>query len=826
MKLKKRKWINVVTAIVSVCLVIFVNPLYTDAWWWSEEDTTDIVKFLQGHSDWLNYGSFFSVILHELGWILIKGLYNIASFLEGLIPQSLGLLDFLDDAGLEGITKAIINDLVVVLMVLTLVYIGFKTVIAKEPPNFKSVGVNIFISAFLILGMPTLMDTMEDISVKFYEATQTGDSGQVSSLSWSLIQDNTADLVYVADNGFDLISNGSTNTVKNALTPDIFKAVNLSELLTPEAIDDLETDNEDLKSLKYTLSSDGQGGYTALKIDGGLLSFFSDSFDPGYFRYPAKFIPIMVGLGALSVAYLFTLFVFATTIVEIGIKRVVGLFVFATDLESGQRTKKVVQDILNAFMLIAFTGLALKMYTIFLTFLGTQDINIVIYIIALISATFVLIKGSNTIMRYFGVDTGLKEGFGQLAGAFALGKSFSGLARKPLKHQSHRNKENPKDNLPNQGDNDPKSINDQKKNGNSGLKDKINSAGKTLGFMKNRGLSGMTEDAIKGTGEKLANGFKQKGKSISDYMSGIKGSWNEGVAQGKAIGESNKQKWDGKQKSVNDSGNAIEPLNNENSSFKNGLHQASGNGQLRTTGEDSIQSKNSVNGAPNALTNQSNSPTLQESKQTNGTGKSSEKVLGQMRFEDAMTANKNGTSNKGTTTARQMVTQDIQPISNSNGSVARQQVSQDVQLPTVSAPQQTTQRIRQQVDKVGYGNTDQIKQKVIQEVQQSATGNTEVKQRVVQQLDQANSATPQQVTQNVTQNVQEVLSSTSVPEGVPSSVQKVKQVVETTENQVAATHTEENKSKYFGSLFGETLDSYENKEKPKKSSRFDFIKKL
>ncbi|BDP56030.1 hypothetical protein EfmJHP36_05090 [Enterococcus faecium] len=37
------------------------------------------------------------------------------------------------------------------------------------------------------------------------------------------------------------------------------------------------------------------------------------------------------------------------------------------------------------------------------------------------NAVFVLIKGSGTVMRYFGVDIGLKEGYGQLASAFGMG---------------------------------------------------------------------------------------------------------------------------------------------------------------------------------------------------------------------------------------------------------------------------------------------------------------------------------------------------------------------------------------------------------------------
>lgn len=186
-------------------------------------------------------------------------------------------------------------------------------------------------------------------------------------MAWNLVKDNTADLVYVADKGFDRISNDAEGTVKNGLKPEIFTAVDMAEVITPDAIENIKTDNkvEDLESLKYTLSTDGQGNYTATEIKDGFLSFFSDNFKTGYFRYPAKFTPIIVGLIALAIAYLFTIFIFITTVIEIGYKRVVGLFVFATDLESGQRTKMVMQDILNAFLLIAFTGLSFRMYTIF-----------------------------------------------------------------------------------------------------------------------------------------------------------------------------------------------------------------------------------------------------------------------------------------------------------------------------------------------------------------------------------------------------------------------------------------------------------------------------
>ncbi len=455
-----RKKLFLVLGSILVFLVLFSVPI--SAAIWENAGEKDTVEFLTKYQDYLSYGNFLTVMFNSIGWLLIKGLFLLTNVFEGLLSDAMGLLNFLDDAGLKGIAGAIINDLVVALMVLTLVFLGFKTVIAKEPPNFKSVGVNIAFSAFLILGLPTLLDTMENVSVKFFDATQSGGNNeQISSLSWNLIQENTTDLLYVSSRGFSLLDEPSNKS--NGMTPDSFKIANLNALITSDTVSDAEGD--EIKHLAYKLDLDENGETIADEIKGSAFGFLSDNFDEGYFRYESKFIPIFVGLVALMVAYLFTLFVFITTIIEIGFKQIVGLFVFATDLESGQRTKMVVQDILNAFMLIGFTGLSLKMYVLFLTYLGKSDTNLLIYVVAIVSATFVLIKGSSTIMRYFGVDVGMKEGIGQLAGAFAVGRATAGGVKKlnNLSKNSNNGMSSPTDeareNLRESGAN-PTSIND------------------------------------------------------------------------------------------------------------------------------------------------------------------------------------------------------------------------------------------------------------------------------------------------------------------------------------------------------------------------------
>lgn len=774
MKSKKIKILIGVFLILGVSIVFNVNSVSASIWdsVWKNTGEQETIEFLQKYQDYLSYGSFPSSIGYWFGWLLIKGLFKMVSFLEGLIPDSLNLLDFLDDAGMQGIVKAVVNDLVLVLMILVLVYLGFKTVIAKNPPNFKSVGVNIFISAFLILGMPTLMNTMQDISLDFYDATQTGqNNGQIESLSWSLIQDNTADLLYVSSMGFSILDDPSG--VKNALTPETFKAANLNSLITPETIRNRNMEGTEIENLKYRLDTNENGEIVADKIEDSAFGFLSDSFDQGYFRYQTKFIPIIVGLGALAVAYIFTIFVFATTVVEIGFKQVIGLFVFATDLESGQRTKMVVQDIANAFMLIGFTGLSLKMYTLFLSFLGTKDPNFIIYTVAIISATVVLIKGSSTIMRYFGVDVGLKEGFGQLAGAFALGRGTANVARK-IKNSGKAG----------QAEDHMQSINNQNRalNHHGGLKKSINSTGKSFGYARTRGVGGIAEDVVKGTGEKMVGGLKNS-------VNSMKSQWTEGVDQGTTKGKMNQEKWNNKKmkgKSINDmaqSPNEMKKFDDSiiseqspTSSIKD--RQSTSGKQMSINDQEAKQkptmgSYSQENGVQDQPFTNSNKPgnTLQNQ---NAMTQSNEEILTKMKLEDAMNP-----KNMDATGTVKMKT-DI----DGNGEI-KQRVSESMsgdkgqKVNTIndqghSSLQNATQRVIQQIEKTSFSNPENAKQSIIQEVQKNSFGSNDVKQKVIQEIEKSNAATPQQLKQDIKQ----IFSTANVPNEVQSSVQKIIQEVQ------------------------------------------------
>ena len=712
---------------MTVVLAVFILPETVLAWW-GDDIPDGTVEFLKTHSDWLQKADILPVIGHMVGWGITKGLFFLVGILEGLVPQALDLKSFLESAGISSLATAVINDLVLALMILTIVILGIKTIVAKEPPKFKNVAVNVVVSGILIVGLPSLMNTMQDMAIDFYNGTQLSSEGEVESLSWGLIKDNTADLLYTArsDVGFGVIANGADEDgvqTKNTLTKGTFQDVNMNEVLTADAIE--ETDNSNLEPLKYQLAVDENNQYTAVEMDGNFLSFFSSGFDPGYFRFSVKFMPILVGLLALGIAYIFAIFTFISTIIEIGVKRVVGLFIFATDLESGQRTKMVVNDLMNAYLLIAFTGLSLRFYTIFLGYLSTQQPNIFIYIIAIVSATFILIKGSSTIMRYFGVDVGLKEGYGQLAGAFALGKGLASAGRN-MKNTAKSRKSGRSNG---DSDEDNLSINDK-------VKGAVSNLGQTAGYMKNRGIKGMMKDSVSAP-------IAAAGAGVKGYSDSLK----DGYAQGTEKAATNSKKFDGKDKtnSINngevDNNGKVERSNDFNDS-------ASTSTKPESMEQEINQSTNkSINGDPEAATQQLNRETknINDSQPLNGKQQQDRELKD---ISDSESLNDKQQINRevrtinepDSDTSRQQLDREFRNINDSQPMSEKQQLDREYRNINDSQPTADNQHLNREVRNVnadsiqGTNQNSPINRQVTEELRASQSQNNPVSRQVTEDL--------------------------------------------------------------------------------------------
>ncbi|MEJ9191216.1 hypothetical protein P4G81_15545, partial [Bacillus cereus] len=545
----KRVVITGVLTVTTLLLSLIFAPSAFAGWWTDivftvkDIDKAEVIAFLK--NDWIEYSNIFGSFLQACEGGIIRTLFRIASSLEGLIPETFSFFDILKDAGLNDFASSLMKGLFYALFVLVIVWLGFRTIIQHKPPRFKSVGVNIIIMIGLLGGLNEFMADLQKMSTDFYEEVTEGDKDD-GGLAWNLVKHNTADLVYLSTVGFDAIKTEDTKAVsdgqisKNNLNEEMYLKADLGDLISYEVVKKLkDNDNvaKETQFLAYKVTNNG-AEEDLESIEESFFNPFSDTFPSGYNRYPMKFGVLFWGLSALVVAYLFTLFVFIMTIFEIAMKKIIAPLVFVTDIETGEKTKMVIQDILRGFLLFAFTGISLRFYVIVVNFLADQDVNTFLYIVAMICLTTALIKGSESILKYFGVDVGLKEGknnlmsaIGTLATANGLRKGVGNMvkgAKNMMSGSGQTREDTPKrsemDSEDKDGNPSGEQKNNAKKNGLQGKKLARNT-GAAISYAANRGVGGMMNDAGNKMSETVG-GAVNKGK---DKVSGVAKGVSDGV---------------------------------------------------------------------------------------------------------------------------------------------------------------------------------------------------------------------------------------------------------------------------------------------------------
>ncbi|MDT6269283.1 hypothetical protein NNM12_07315 [Enterococcus faecium] len=513
---KKINWL-VVNFLVLIAMIIFTsNIAHASIFNWFD-DTKSQTEFLNNslYRPYLKKynGDFLSQFGIWLGWAVVKGMFTVTDSIQNMIPDVLDLFNFIESTGLNNVYQSAVNTIVIGLMILSLMFVGYKMITGKGTVDLKSVGMNVVMSIALILLMPTMISSGIQFAKTFYKDSTTITNSD-DGVAWSLIKQGVTDLAYI--NKTDQYSSIDKTEDRNNLTRKNFQQTDLTQVLTDKVIDKLEKENPIADNLRYELFENSNNEFVATKFSDNFLSTFSDSLKSGYYRYQANLWGISIGLTALAIAYVFSAFVIITAILELAFKRVLGVLVFATDIETGQRSEVVLSDILQCYLTVGFQGFGLSMFAMFINFLNSgQGIstNIFIKTIAYICAVFVLIKGSGTVMRYFGVDIGLKEGYGQLASAFGMGamlfrKGSNGFNRAKGSGEGEDRK--------------------PEKNFGETLSKKAGKTGRALGYAHERGLSGLASDGATMASERATKPFK----SMRDIANDTKNKFKEGLDDG------------------------------------------------------------------------------------------------------------------------------------------------------------------------------------------------------------------------------------------------------------------------------------------------------
>lgn len=518
--------------------------------WWSglfgdgDANPKTVTKVLQDYGNYLQYQDVFSWIWNTFLWGLIKGLYNLNTLLEKTIYQSFDLKDLLNAAGVNALFQSLISKVLALFCVVTLIYLGLKFFMSKHPPKVKNILVNLFMAMILIFGGSSLIDEGLNISKSFYgDVTAANKADKTGSPAFQIIQNNVIDVSTLLATDPNKVESLPTDK-RNALTAKNFKTANINGIITPEqakgmagndksGLSDIQKDR--LKALQYRLELDDNGKEIPVQIsDEGLAKYVYTS---GYRRYSSKPGIILAGESSLAVAYLFILFTIVTCIIELVFKKFYLVIAASTDFETGQRMKSAIEDISQSFLLLAFTILELRIYTLMLSGIGdlhaAGKINGFLYVVALIVLTIALFKGSQSVTKIFGVDTSLKNGSNSLLSMFALGniaknvgsgaKNLASAGKSGLSHLNdirkngfgHRKDVTP-DNGEEQSDDKATTVPNSKKTVSEMFgkaKNGVSKAAEGLGYVNERGLKGTAEDLTekaKDTLEEKLDGTRAK----------------------------------------------------------------------------------------------------------------------------------------------------------------------------------------------------------------------------------------------------------------------------------------------------------------------------
>ncbi|MFL9651864.1 pLS20_p028 family conjugation system transmembrane protein [Exiguobacterium chiriqhucha] len=372
---------------------------------------SDLITKLQEYEDVLQISSMVNDALRSMGWILVRGLSVLIDGLESITDQILLTNTFFNN---EQVVEFVltIQPFLYVLLAGSFLFTGYLLIFQKKFER-ESFLINLFIT-LLILGLlsPTMSRIQEFSDEAIAEIGTDSLYDGETSLSESILKRNVHDLIEHDSKNFD----AATGESLNAIPTELIDNIRINEIFDKNNYDLSATGNKLAES--YILWN---GRETSLgKLDQSGVEWNNQY----YYRYQPNWLTIFVTLGIMG----FTLFSIAYKLArlsfELAFNYVLAILVAPADLHSGQKTKKVIQSILNTFLVIILIFVSIKLYTIGTAYLA-ETLDGFAYMIALIAFSVALIDGPNMVERLFGIDAGLKRGWGVALGAYAAGKGVT-----------------------------------------------------------------------------------------------------------------------------------------------------------------------------------------------------------------------------------------------------------------------------------------------------------------------------------------------------------------------------------------------------------------
>ena len=358
----------------------------------------DYKDILYNYADYFEQSDVASNVIRWIGWQIIKLLHGICDMCQGLWEAVFQALDF---------TKTFADKLGVyypiwsAIFLITILAVGTVFLYSEHRPPFLK---NLVITMAVVMLLPSGVR----LSAQLLQIEQTVFMANGNSVADTTVITNVTDLLYQKNNDWSFES------------PNCFSGATIKYIDPNEQVE-----KKTAKVFKYYMVVDeASGEVTYKKIGKGFFGLLT----PLYYRYSIHFMAIIGELIVNSLVLIFASYRLFRLIWDMIYGEILA-YILSGDVVSGEKTKQVLQYLLNLFWSISIMIWGFAIWREFEIWVASQYTNNFIRIIMIAFGGVAMIDGPDVVERVMGIDVGVKDGMMKTMGAMHLMQSGIGAAK-------------------------------------------------------------------------------------------------------------------------------------------------------------------------------------------------------------------------------------------------------------------------------------------------------------------------------------------------------------------------------------------------------------
>lgn len=358
----------------------------------------DYKDILYNYAEYFEQSDVASNVIRWIGWQIIKLLHSICDMCQGLWEAVFQALDF---------TKTFADKLGVyypiwsAIFLITILAVGTVFLYSEHRPPFLK---NLVITMAVVMLLPSGVR----LSAQLLQIEQTVFMANGNSVADTTVISNVTDLLYQKNNDWSFES------------PNCFSGATIKYIDPNEQVE-----KKTATVFKYYMVVDeASGEVTYKKIGKGFFGLLT----PLYYRYSIHFMAIIGELIVNSLVLIFASYRLFRLIWDMIYGEILA-YILSGDVVSGEKTKQVLQYLLNLFWSISIMIWGFAIWREFEIWVASQYTNNFIRIIMIAFGGVAMIDGPDVVERVMGIDIGMKDGMMKTMGAMHLMQSGIGAAK-------------------------------------------------------------------------------------------------------------------------------------------------------------------------------------------------------------------------------------------------------------------------------------------------------------------------------------------------------------------------------------------------------------